>query len=112
MNKVYYSQIDSRWANYKYPSPSLPYATLASGGCGVMCAAMVVSMLKKIVLPTDIADMFLKDKIRVNGGTSNKAFDTYITEKYGLTVEKKYKLDDAINCLKKGRNCCCKMSRR
>lgn len=102
MNKVYYSQIDTRWANYPYPSPSLPYATLASGGCGVMCAAMVVSMLKQIVLPTEIADMFLKDGIRVNGGTSNKAFDSYISNKYGLKVEKKWKLDDAVACLKRG----------
>lgn len=102
MNKVYYSQIDKRWSNYPYPSQELPYATLASAGCGVACGAMIVSMLKQIVLPTEIADMFLKDGIRVNGGTSNRAFDSYITDKYGLKVEKKWKLDDAVTCLKKG----------
>lgn len=102
MNKVYYSQIDKRWSNYPYPSPSLPYATIGSGGCGVACAAMVVSMLKQIILPTEIADMFLKDGIRVNGGTSNTAFDSYLTNKYGLKVTRNWKLDDAIACLKRG----------
>ena len=102
MNKVYYSQIDKRWTNYPYPSPSLPNATIGSGGCGVACAAMVVSMLKQIVLPTEIADLFLKDGIRVNGGTSNAAFDSYLTNKYGLKATKNWKLDDAVACLQNG----------
>lgn len=102
MNKIYYSQIDSRWTGYPYPSQELPYATIGSGGCGVACAAMIVSMLKQIVLPTEIADMFIKDGIRVNGGTSNAAFDSYLTNKYGLKVTRNWKLDDAVACLKKG----------
>ena len=44
----------------------------------------------------------MRDGIRVNGGTSNRAFDSYITEKYGLAVSKKWKLDEAIDCLKRG----------
>ena len=102
MNKIYYSQIDKRWSNYPYPSPSLPHATIGSGGCGVASAAMIVSMLKQIVLPTEIADMFLKDGIRVNGGTSNAAFDSYLTNKFGLKVTRNWKLDDAVACLQRG----------
>ena len=102
MNKIYYSQIDKRWSNYPYPSQELPYATIGSGGCGVACAAMVVSMLKQIVLPTEIADMFLRDGIRVNGGTANAAFDSYLTDKYGLKVTRNWKLDDAVACLQRG----------
>lgn len=102
MNKIYYSQVDSRWKNHPYPSPSLPKATIGSGGCGPTCAAMVVSMLKKIVKPDAMGDLFRKDGIRVNGGTSNKAFDTYLTTKYGLRCKKNWKLDDAVACLKKG----------
>jgi len=102
MNKIYYSQIDSRWKDYPYPSQELPNATIGSGGCGVASAAMIVSMLKQTILPPAIADKFLKDGIRVNGGTSNKAFDSYITEQYGLKVEKKWELDEAIECLKNG----------
>lgn len=102
MNKIYYSQIDNRWANHPYPSSTLPGATIGSGGCGATSAAMVVSMLKEIILPPDIGDMFLKDGIRVIGGTSNKAFDSYLTDRYGLVMNKKWKLDEAIECLKRG----------
>lgn len=102
MNRIYYSQIDSRWANHPYPSQALPGATIGSGGCGPTCAAMVISMLKNITTPDVIGDMFLKDGIRVNGGTSNAAFDTYLTSKFGLKNAKKWKLDDAVNCLQNG----------
>ena len=102
MNKIYYSQVDSRWANYPYPSQALPNATIGSGGCGVASAAMIVSMLKQIVTPIEIADLFIKDGIRVNGGTSNAAFDSYLTNKYGLKQEKKWKIAEAKECLEKG----------
>jgi len=87
MNKIYYSQIDSRWAKHPYPSQALPKATIGSGGCGVCACAMVISMLRKIVLPPELADMFVKDGIRVNGGTSNKAYQ-YIADKYDLTTKR------------------------
>ena len=102
MNKIYYSQLDSRWSSHPYPSQDLPNATIGSGGCGATCGAMIISMLKQIVYPNEIADRFLADGIRVNGGTSNRAFDSYITEKYGLKCERKWKLDEAVECLNKG----------
>lgn len=102
MNKIYYSQIDSRWATHPYPSQALPNATIGSGGCGATCGAMIISMLKEIITPDTLGDIFVKDGIRVNGGTSNKAFDSYITEKYGLKCNKKWKLDEAVECLNKG----------
>lgn len=102
MNKIYYSQIDSRWKNHPYPSPALPNATIGSGGCGATCAAMVVSMLKQIIKPDEMGDIFVRDGIRVNGGTSNRAFDSYLTDKYGLKCQRNWKLDDAVACLKKG----------
>lgn len=99
MNKIYYSQVDSRWANHPYPSPELPHATIASGGCGACSCAMAVSMLKEIVDPITMADMFVKDGIRVNGGTSSKAYP-YIAEKYGLKAEKTADYNKVIECLK------------
>lgn len=102
MNKIYYSQVDNRWKDYPYPSQELPKATIGSGGCGAAVGAMVVSMLKEIVTPIEIADKFLKDGIRVNGGTSNKAFDSYLTEQYGLEVELKWKIAEAKECLENG----------
>lgn len=102
MNKIYYSQIDNRWANHPYPSQQLPYATIGSGGCGAACAAMIVSMLKEIITPNNMGDIFVKDGIRVNGGTSNRAFDSYLTEKYGLKVQRKWKIAEAKECLENG----------
>lgn len=99
MNKIYYSQIDSRWSDYPYPSQQLPQATIGSGGCGVCSCAMAISMLKEIVLPPEIADMFVRDGIRVNGGTSSKAYP-YIAEKYGLKTEKTADYNKVIECLK------------
>ena len=102
MNFVYYSQIDNRWKNHPYPSPTLPNATIGSGGCGATSAAMVVSMLKEIITPDKMGDIFVKDGIRVVGGTSNKAFDSYLTDKYGLKVQKKWKIAEAKECLENG----------
>lgn len=101
MNRIYYSQIDSRWANYPYPSKQLPYATIGSGGCGVCTCAMIVSMLKQIISPQDMADMFVKDGIRVNGGTSNRAYQ-YIANKYELTTKRTTDYEEVKNCLKRG----------
>lgn len=99
MNKIYYSQVDSRWANHPYPSQALPHATIASGGCGACSCAMAVSMLKEIVNPITMADMFVRDGIRVNGGTSSKAYP-YIAEKYGLKTEKTADYNKVIEYLK------------
>lgn len=101
MNSVYYSQTDSRWKNYPYPSQALPKATIGSGGCGVCTCAMIVSMLKEIVLPTTMADMFVRDGIRVNGGTSNKAYQ-YIADKYGLKTHRTEDYNELKECLQRG----------
>ena len=101
MNKIYYSQIDKRWADYPYPSQALPHATIGSGGCGVCACAMVISMLREIVMPQTIADMFVRDGIRVNGGTSNRAYQ-YIADKYNLTAKRTTDYNELIACLKRG----------
>lgn len=33
MARYYFSQADSRWANYPYTSPTHPNATVKSSGC-------------------------------------------------------------------------------
>lgn len=101
MNKIYYSQNDSRWKNHPYPSQALPNATIGSGGCGVCTCAMIVSMLKEIVEPPKIADMFVRDGIRVNGGTSNKAYQ-YIADKYGLKTHRTTDYNELKECLQRG----------
>jgi hypothetical protein len=99
MNKIFYNQLDKRWANYPYPSKSLPGATISSGGCGVCSCAMVISMLKKIVYPQEIADAFVKDGIRQNGGTSNKAYQ-YIANKYDLKTKRTEDYEELKECIR------------
>ncbi len=85
MARVYYNQADNRWANYPYPSPSLPKATIKSGGCGPTSCAMIVSSLKETIKPHDMAKLFLNIGLRVNGGTSSKAF-SFISEHFGIDM--------------------------
>ena len=65
---VYYNQ-----RNYKhipYPSQALPNATVASGGCGVCSASMVIeNLLKCPFAPQKSAEFSIKNGGRVNGGT-------------------------------------------
>lgn len=101
MSKIYFSQVDSRWKDNSYPSPSLPNATIGSGGCGVCVASMIVSSFKDIITPDKMAQIFMEKGFRVNGGTSNAAMD-WIAENYNIDHALKWKLDDAIDCLKRG----------
>lgn len=102
MNKIYYNQADKRWANHPYPSPSLPKATIKSGGCGATSAAMIISnMTNENIFPSAMGDLFRQTGYRVNGGTSGNAFP-YIARKWGLECNVKVKLDDAVACLKRG----------
>lgn len=101
MNRVYYNQADSRWANHPYPSPSLPNATIKSGGCGPTSGAMVVSSLVQTITPQQMGDLFRANGHRVNGGTAGSAFP-WIGKTYGIECNTKVKLDDAISCLKRG----------
>ena len=97
MSKVYYNQADSRWAKHPYPSSSYPNATIKSGGCGPTAAAMIVSSFKEIILPNVMGDIFRKTDYRASSGTF-----LFVGEKWGLEVNVKVKLDDAMACLKRG----------
>lgn len=110
MNKIYYNQADARWASHIYTSSGNKSQTMKSSGCGPTAGAMIISSLKEIVYPNIIADMFVENGYRsANNGTYLKAFE-FIAQKYNLTVNLKYKLDDAVECLKHGGMvvACCK----
>lgn len=104
MSRVYYNQADSRWANYPYPSKELPKATIKSGGCGPTSCAMIVSSLKNIVTPVDMARLFLDNGLRANGGTSSKAFN-WISNKFGIDMIETTNVDKAIDTLCSGGMC-------
>lgn len=101
MGKIYYNQADSRWAKHPYPSKNHPSATIKSGGCGATSAAMIVSSFKDIIYPNQMGDIFLNMGLRGLEGTLPQAFD-FIAQKYDLKHEIKWKLDDAMACLKSG----------
>jgi len=101
MGKIYYSQVDSRWANHPYSSKNHPNATIKSGGCGATCAAMIVSSFKDIIYPDKMGDIFLTKGLRGLEGTNAEAFE-FIGKEYGIKNELKWELDDAMACLKAG----------
>lgn len=81
---VYYSQIDPRWKNHPYPSPSLPNATVGSGGCGpTSAAAIVVSAIAEIIFPDAMADWARSKGYRVNGGTADALFQA-VAQNWGI----------------------------
>ena len=101
MNKVYYSQADSRWANFPYPSKTYPKATIKSSGCGPTSASMIISSMVKTIYPNEMAKIFLDNGLRASTGTSHEAFK-FIADKYGLKMKKSIYINDGVECLKKG----------
>lgn len=64
----YFNQ--NNYRNVPYPSKTLPKATVASGGCGVVSAAMIVSNLTgQVVTPDKMASYAMNKGARVVGGT-------------------------------------------
>lgn len=72
---TYYSQADSRWANYLYTSTNNSTQTMKSSACGPTSAAMVVSSSKGTILPTTMANLFVENGFRTaNNGTAWSAY--------------------------------------
>ena len=104
MSKVYYSQADSRWANYPYPSSAHPKATIKTSGCGPTSAGMIVSSLKITKTPKDMARLFLNNGQRGAEGTKNSAF-SWTANKFGLDMIETTNIDKAIEVLRKDGMC-------
>lgn len=101
MSKVNYSQRDNRWKNHPYPSPSLPNATIFSGGCGPTSGAMIVASLKEYMQPDTMGDIFRQNGVRVNGGTADAAFVPFLRDRYGLKAKHSQNIDEAVEVLRK-----------
>lgn len=79
----YYNQ--NNYSNVPYPSPSLPKATVKSGGCGVVCASMIVENLTGQAVPPDkMAPYARKVGARVSGGTDMNILARALAKDYGL----------------------------
>ncbi len=97
---TYYSQADSRWAEYPYTSTGNPTQTMKSSACGATSAAMVISSSKGTILPTTIADLFVENGYRTaNNGTAWSAYpfvaDYFDFNEYSTTSD----LDEALEYL-------------
>ncbi len=97
---TYYSQIDNRWKNLPYTSTNNPTQTMGSSACGPTCAAMIVSSIKGNILPTEMADLYVKYGFRsVNNGTYWSAF-RWTADVFDIEYTEKYKLNDVVELLK------------
>lgn len=97
---TYFSQADSRWADYPYTSIGDSSQTMKSSACGPTSASMVISSSKGTILPTVIADLFVKNGYRTaNSGTAWSAFpfvaDYFDFNEYCTTSN----LDEALEYL-------------
>lgn len=97
---VYYSQIDSRWANHPYTSVGKASQTIGSSGCGPTSAAMVVSTIKGVVRPDTMGDLYVKYGFRsADNGTYASAFQ-WTANKYGIEFSRVYNVDNMINLVR------------
>lgn len=86
----YYNQYS--YKDVSYWSAAHPSATIATAGCGVCCACMVLSVFGQKVTPPEMAKTAQKIGARVNTGTDMNILSNYIKTQYGVNLAK---TDDA-----------------
>lgn len=82
----YYNQYN--YKNVPYWSAANPSATIATSGCGVCCASMVLSTFGVTVEPPAMAQIAQKIGARVNGGTDMPVLSNYLKKQYALNLSK------------------------
>lgn len=96
---TYYSQIDSRWKNKLYTSTGNLNQTMGSSACGPTCSAMVVSSIKGIILPTEMANLYVKYGFRsANNGTYWSAF-RWTADVFDIGYKEVQRLNDVCDLL-------------
>lgn len=96
---TYYSQIDPRWKNKLYTSTGNSSQTMGSSACGPTCSAMVVSSIKGTILPTEMADLYVKYGFRsANNGTYWSAF-RWTADVFDIGYKETIYLDEACKLL-------------
>lgn len=79
---VYYSQKDARWGNLAYGKTG----TIARSACGPTSLAMVISSLKTIVTPDDVAAWAAQNGYYSEGGGSYHSLIPAAAEYWGIPV--------------------------
>ena len=106
---TYYNQYN--YPHIPYPSPSLPGATVKSGGCGVCCAAMVLEATTGIKLPPEkMAPYAIKVGARVSGGTDMSKLANALAADFGLKVAEYDRVEGLVSVLAAGGIAICNVS--
>lgn len=97
----YFNQ--NNYSNVPYPSPTLPKATVATGGCGVVCASIITSnLLNTVIDPIAMAKYVINNKARVVGGTDMNILARALCKDYDLSYKITNNEDELVEHLKNG----------
>lgn len=99
---MYYNQRD--YANVPYPHAAHPNATVKSGGCGVVCASMIVEAFHgdKTFPPDKSAAFSIACGARASTGTDMQVLGKEIAASYSLTYATTLNTNDLTEHLKNG----------
>ncbi len=101
MAKIYYNQMDSRWANHPYPAPGYEDKTCGTSGCGTTCGAMIVSSCRETITPDVMCDISRENGYRVPGGTADGLF-SYIAKRWEIEMKTLHSSYEAYQACKEG----------
>ena len=101
MAKIYYNQMDSRWANHPYPAPGYEDKTCGTSGCGTTCGAMIVSSCRETITPDVMCDISRENGYRVPGGTADGLF-SYIAKRWEIEMKTLHSSYEAHQACKEG----------
>lgn len=98
----YYNQLN--YSNVSYPSSAHPNATVATGGCGVCSALMVLNNLygKEVMNVSQMAQFSINNGARAADGTDMTTLMNALCEKYALKFKATQYNSELLKCLKEG----------
>lgn len=97
---VYFSQTDARWKNKIYSNHGDPSQTMGSSACGPTSAAMVVSGIKGLIYPDQMADLYVKYGYRsYSDGTYFSAFQ-FTADYFDMEFKRVWNVNDAIQAVR------------
>lgn len=98
---MYYNQND--YPKTAYPAPGYENATVKSGGCGVVCASIIVEELTDHSFPpTKSAPYSIEKGARVSGGTDMKRLGQAVAQDFGISFETTNDLNKLKSHIKQG----------
>ena len=98
---IYYNQND--YGHVPYPAKGYEKATVKSGGCGAVCAAMIVeNLLGEAFPPERAANFAIVCGARVPGGTNMRTLSTALCKTFPMKCETTNDIDKLVACVKNG----------